>query len=102
MPPQGESTGICIEDAVILSRGLMQHQSQSLKSIFASYESFRRQSVEVAYQQAAQRWETIKDSGWLLYQLKWLITPWFIWWTAKSREAEFAEDHTDLQLQIED
>ena len=70
--------------------------------MFAAYVSLRRPHIDAAYQQAARRWETVKDSGWFFYHTKRLLTPWFIWWTAKTREAELAEDHTDLDLTIRD
>ena len=70
MPPQGESTGICIEDAIIFSRALMHHNERDLASIFASYEKVRRKTIDEAYDQAVARWEVVKDSGWLVYKIK--------------------------------
>ena len=80
----------------------MHHREKSSKSIFASYEAFRRPGIEAACEQAAQRWETVKDGGWLMHNFMMFITSWFLWWTAKAREQEFAEDHTGLELDIPD
>ena len=100
MPPQGESTGICIEDAVIFSRALMHHNEKDLMSIFAAYERIRRPSIDEAYDQAVKRWEVVKDSGWLVYQIKNFITPWFLWWTAKAREEEFSQDWSSAEIEV--
>lgn len=102
MAPQGESTGICIEDAIIFSRALSQHQTKSLPAIFSAYEAFRRDYIEAAAKQAAQRWENVKDKGWLFYQILCFLTPWVLWWSAKTREKEFSEDYSDLNFEISD
>lgn len=100
MAPQGESTGICIEDAIVLSRALLHHQDKSLSAIFAAYERFRRPYIEGAVKQATQRWETVKDGGWLMHQVKCFLTPWVLWWTAAARDREFAEDLSELDLEV--
>lgn len=102
MAPQGESTGICIEDAIVFSRALLHHETKSLPSIFSTYEAFRRPYIDAAVQQAAQRWENVKDSGWLVHQMLVFLTPWILWWSAKTREHEFAEDYTDLDFEVHD
>ena len=102
MSPQGESTGICIEDAVVFARAILHHKTHSLPSIFATYERFRRPEIDAAVAEANMRWETIKDSGWLAYRLKCAATPWFIWWTERERQEAFSRDYSDLDLPIED
>lgn len=102
MAPQGESTGICIEDAVVFSRALMHHQTKNLSAIFSAYEAFRRDHIEAAVKQAAQRWENVKDKGWLAHQIICFLTPWVLWWSAKARETEFAEDYSELNFDMPD
>lgn len=102
MAPLGESTGICIEDAIVFSRAMIHHREHSLKAIFAAYEKFRRPQIDEAWTSATRRWETVKDSGWLAYNLKWYLTSWFVWWTAKSREEDWATDYSDLNVHIGD
>lgn len=98
MPPQGESTGICIEEAVLFSRAIMQHKTGSLSKVFEAFEKVRRPAVDAAYIQAVQRWETVKDSGAFVYRLMTFLTPWFLWWTTKAREEEFAADYSNYDF----
>lgn len=100
MPPQGESTGICIEDAILFSRALSQHNSKGIRTMLAAYEAFRRPHIDSAYDQAVQRWETVKDSGALAHRLKTFLTPWFLWWTAKARDEEFSLDYSDYEFKM--
>lgn len=98
----GESTGICIEDAIVFSRAMIHHRTKSLQSIFLAYEAFRREHIEAAVLQAGQRFENVKDKGWFVYQMLCFFTPWVLWWSANAREKEFAEDHTELDLEVKD
>jgi salicylate hydroxylase len=98
MPPQGESTGICIEDAVLFSRAMMKHESGNLMSVLDAFEKFRRPTIDAAYSSAVQRWETVKDSGALAYKFKVFLTPWFLWWTARARNEEFAADYSEYDF----
>lgn len=100
MPPQGESTGICIEDAILFSRAMVKYNEHDFSAIFAAYEKFRRPHIDSAYDQAVQRWETVKDSGAFVYRIKTFLTPWFLWWTAKSRDEEFSVDYSDYDFSI--
>lgn len=100
MPPQGESTGICIEDAIVFSRAMAQLQTKPLHAIFRAYEAIRRPHTDQAVKTATWRFETVKDSGWLAYQLVVRATPWFLWWTAQKRDAEFSEDVSETDYEI--
>ena len=79
---------------------MIHHKTRDLPSIFAAYEKTRRSNIDHAYNEAVQRWETVKDSGWVMYQMKKLLTPWFLWWTAKSREEEFSQDWSEVDIQV--
>lgn len=92
MPPQGESTGICIEDGIAFAQMFNNHHSDGLEVVFTAYEQLRREHVEAAYKLAASRWENVKDCGWFAYKMRVWMTPWILWWTANAREVEFAED----------
>jgi 2-polyprenyl-6-methoxyphenol hydroxylase-like FAD-dependent oxidoreductase len=62
MPPQGESTGIAIEDGVLIARILSQHTTKteatrtevtrSIEQLFADYESVRRPEIDKHYKAA--------------------------------------------------
>ena len=100
MPPQGESVGLCIEDAIIFSRCMMHHASYDFSSIFDAYERIRRQPIDHAHNEAVRRWETVKDSGWFMYQMKTLLTPWVLWWMNQSKDKEFGEDWSEANIEI--
>ena len=102
MPPQGESTGICIEDAIVFSRIMMQHTTKSVPSVMKAYERFRHPHTDKAVREATWRWGTAKDQSWLKYQLIIRSTSWYLWWTARAREAEFAEDLSELEMEVEE
>lgn len=79
---------------------MMHHEQKALPFIFEAYESIRRPHVDKAYDEAVQRWEVVKDSGWLAYRMKTLLTPWFLWWTAKAREEEFSKDWSEADIEV--
>jgi hypothetical protein len=76
MPPQGESTGIAIEDGVLIARILSQHTTKaeatrteatrtevtrSIEQLFSDYESIRRPDIEKHYK-AAEKWSKMVSS----------------------------------------
>ena len=94
-----------IEDAIIFARTLAMHASSSntpasIPALFSTYESIRRPRIDAAYDEAVFRWETVKDSGWLVHKLKTWMTPWFIWWTAKTRAKGFEEDLGTIEIKV--
>lgn len=82
------------------SRAMMQHQGKPPQTIFHVYEDFRRPHTDQAVKEASWRFEKVKDQGWLLYQLTMRLTPWFLWWTAGKRDADFSQDVTEVDLRI--
>ncbi|KAF2469980.1 FAD/NAD(P)-binding domain-containing protein [Lindgomyces ingoldianus] len=100
MPPQGESAGFALEDAILLSRILEHHQSKSIAELFDRYEQLRRPRINAAVKEANLRFETIRDRGWLTT----IIVEWMTWaflsWTASRKEQEFAYDVRDLDLKF--
>ncbi|KAK2875133.1 hypothetical protein FQN49_001759 [Arthroderma sp. PD_2] len=92
MPPQGESIGIAIEDAIVFTRTLAKYRSYSLSEAFKVYEGLRRDRIHEQYQEASRRWETVRDCGYLVNKLKEAILPWWIWWSNESRAKTFMSD----------
>lgn len=102
MPPQGESTGFAIEDAMLFARIMndainrQEEPDQSapdlidVESVFVRYERNRRARIDAAYAEANTRWESVKDAGWLFSVMReWMV--WlFLWFTRSSREKNFA------------
>ncbi|ETN45570.1 uncharacterized protein HMPREF1541_09402 [Cyphellophora europaea CBS 101466] len=98
MPPQGESAGIAFEDAVILGRTMCTTDDKGLTGRLAVYERLRRPRTDEAYRQASFGWNTLKDSGWLAFQIRSWVTWAFLWWTAKSRALHYGEDLATKEL----
>lgn len=52
MPPQGESTGIAIEDGILIARILSRSASRSVEQLFSDFETVRRADIEKHYKGA--------------------------------------------------
>ena len=52
MPPQGESTGIAIEDGVLLAQIMSRGATRSVEQLFSDFESVRRAGIEKHYKDA--------------------------------------------------
>jgi salicylate hydroxylase len=102
MPPQGESTGIVFEDAVLfarcLARWLEKGQVAPMKDALSSYELLRRKRIDVAFDESKKVISAVSDAGWLGHKLKTFVVPWFLWYTRGYREKHFVEDVTTSQL----
>jgi 2-polyprenyl-6-methoxyphenol hydroxylase-like FAD-dependent oxidoreductase len=61
MPPQGESTGIAIEDGILIARILSQGATRPVEQLFADYESVRRPKIDKHYK-AAEKWGKMVSS----------------------------------------
>lgn len=98
MPPQGESTGIALEDTVMFARLMGLYPKYTLPELFTRYEELRRSDIDAAYKEANFRWETVKDSGWLAHKVKSMMVPWFLWFTETKRARAFELDCYDIDL----
>ena len=101
MPPQGESGGMALEDAILLARVMAATADRDLPERFAAYERLRRPRADAAYQEASFGWETQKDSGWLAFYLRSWLTTLFLWWTASARQKRYCEDIATLNLGLD-
>lgn len=81
---------------------MVHHPSKPLGSIFRAYERIRRPKTDRAVKEATWRFETVKGKGWLMYQMIIRSTSWFLWWTARKREAELSEDVSEMEFEIRD
>ena len=82
------------EDVILFTRIMGHYGVTGLNDVFTTYEDLRRERIDAAYGEANFRWETNKDSGWLVQSMKEWLTPVFLWWSAKARKATFEEDLT--------
>lgn len=102
MPPQGESTGIVFEDAVLFARCICRWQqlgdSTPVKTAFDAYEKLRRGRIEAAFEESKSVVGVVNDAGWLGHRIKTNVVPWYLWWTRGKRELHFVEDVTTSEL----
>lgn len=92
MPPQGESTGLAIEDSVLLARVLAKLSDKSIPEAFRVYEKTRRPRIDTAYKEAVARWENVRDKTWLRQKLEEWLTWLYMWYKADVFEKSFAYD----------
>ncbi len=97
MPPQGESTGIVLEDGILLARCLMRQQTtqDGIKDAFNAYEKLRRTRINSAYRESQIVVNSVKDTGLFGHALKTWIIPLYLRFSRAGRERHFAEDVTN-------
>ena len=83
MPPQGESVGLALEDAVLLARVLerirKEEPDKQIQAAFASYEKTRRPRINSAFVEAARRSEHVRDRGWVMQKFIEFAVTGFVW-----------------------
>jgi 2-polyprenyl-6-methoxyphenol hydroxylase-like FAD-dependent oxidoreductase len=99
MPPQGESAGHALEDAILFARVMQHSMDKGLDEVFSAYERVRRGRIDQAYAEAVFGWETQKDSGWFTFVLRNWFTSWYLWWTSTSRCQRYKEDVATMRLE---
>jgi 2-polyprenyl-6-methoxyphenol hydroxylase-like FAD-dependent oxidoreductase len=74
MPPQGESSGYCIEDAVLLAHVFSRRDCRDVETLFSDYESLRRAAIDRYYKEAAFRWGSGNQDSSLAFSIliEWL------------------------------
>ncbi|KLO87845.1 salicylate hydroxylase [Fusarium fujikuroi] len=65
MPPQGESTGIAIEDSVLFAHVLSEGISRGIPYVMEAYETLRRDDITKLHSETMFRWNTGSSSSWL-------------------------------------
>lgn len=75
MPPQGESTGLAIEDSVLIARVLEKYPEKPIAGVFEAYEKTRTPRIDTAYKEAVFRWGNVRDKTWLRQKFE----EWFTW-----------------------
>ncbi|KAH8728543.1 hypothetical protein GQ44DRAFT_702446 [Phaeosphaeriaceae sp. PMI808] len=98
MPPQGESAGLALEDAVLLSRVLEHRNGKSIEESFQLYDKLRRPRIDTAVKMANFGFETIRQRGWFATILIEWITWIFLALTAPQKGREFAYDVRDIDI----
>lgn len=99
MPPQGESTGIAIEDGVLIAQILSRSASRSVEQLFSDYESVRRADIEKHYKAAEKmgKMVTSKPPG-LRGLIMDLITMVFMFVKKRTASNHFKGDVRSVKL----
>ena len=98
MPPQGESVGLALEDAILLSMILQHHREEPIPQLLSHYNRLRRPRIDAAVKEANFGFETIQDRGWLATVLMELLTWFFLLYRRPHKKREFAFDIRDMPL----
>ncbi|KAH7014617.1 uncharacterized protein B0I36DRAFT_278542 [Microdochium trichocladiopsis] len=99
MPPQGESTGIAIEDGVLFAHVFSRCATRSVRRLMSDYEALRREQVEKVYSQTVWSWKQGgTTASWLgNVVMEWLTTA--VVYVMNWRQGDhFARDVTKMEL----
>ncbi|KAM0720838.1 hypothetical protein Q7P37_003123 [Cladosporium fusiforme] len=99
MPPQGESTGIAIEDGILFAHVLSRRASRSVAQIFSDFESVRRGAINKHYQDAEKMGRLIasKPSGFMGVVMD-LVIMVFMWVKKRQQIDHFKGDVRNIDL----
>lgn len=98
MPPQGESTGVAIEDAVLLARVVSRRDTRSVGQMLGDYEALRRPVINKTYDEAVFRWRQVGDKSWLgTVAMEWFSAA-YIWGMNRWSKDSFGRDVRTLEL----
>ncbi len=100
MPPQGESTGVAIEDAVLLAHVISRRDTRSVAQMFADYEVLRRPVIKKAYDECMFRWSKVGDKSWLGTVVMDFLTLLVVWGMNKWSKDSFGRDVRTLDLPV--
>lgn len=100
MPPQGESTGIAIEDGVLVAHVFSRHLTRTIPELFSDYDSLRRSSIEKLYKTTVWNWENAAGGSpswsWAVFmEYMTIVVLIFMNW---RKEDHFAGDVSKLKL----
>jgi 2-polyprenyl-6-methoxyphenol hydroxylase-like FAD-dependent oxidoreductase len=97
MPPQGESTGLAIEDGVLLAR-ILSSSELPIQGAFRTYERTRRSRINTAYEEAVMRWENVKDRSWFMQKVIEWLTWVFLWYKMGAFESSLSYDVRKVEI----
>ncbi|KAL9047042.1 MAG: hypothetical protein Q9214_000283 [Letrouitia sp. 1 TL-2023] len=126
MPPQGESTGFCIEDAILFARILERRgpggerdgsedegkgygkskdskegagsKKMTVPELCKYFETLRKPRMEEAVKESYYRWKGAHGGSWLAFKIQEYITPWFLYFTEGKRDREFCGDVREMEV----
>lgn len=98
MPPQGESTGVAIEDGMLLAHVFSRRETRSVAQMFADYEVLRRPVIKKTYDESLFRWGKVGDRSWLGTVVMEWFTMLYIWTMNRWSKDNFGRDVRTLEL----
>jgi salicylate hydroxylase len=99
MPPGGQSVGLALEDAVLISRILAAVSSSTpISETLSHFVSLRRPRVEDHYKQMASRWEGVKDKPWWKQRIIEFFTWFYLQYLAGKGDANFLYDAEKVEI----
>jgi hypothetical protein len=98
MPPQGESTGVAIEDGVLLARVFSRRDTRSIAQLLADYEVLRRPVIKKTYDECMFRWGKVGDRSWFGMVVMEYFTMMYIWIMNSWSKDNFGRDVRTLDL----
>ena len=100
MPPQGDSVGLALEDAVLLARVFREQPERPVQEVFQIYRETRRVRVDKGFKDASLRWEHVKDKGWLRQKVYENFMWGIFWLKGESFQDTYAYDVREEKLQL--
>lgn len=100
MPPQGESTGIAIEDGILLARVLRErHATHTIRQLVATYEAVRRPTIDKLHRETTARWNHAAAAQGIVQTVavEWLTRA-YMNWAAWKGDDYFAPDVRTVSL----
>jgi len=92
MPPQGESTGVAIEDGVLLAHVLSRRGTRTPQQLVADYERLRRADIDKLFAESTARWNAATAAtSWLASVLMDWVS-WAVVGVMNWRTDHFARD----------
>ena len=99
MPPQGESTGLSLEDGVLIARVFERRATRSLDQLFADYEAVRKPVIDKHYDSAVwgMNHSLSETTGLMDVFVEW-VTSWFLWFRGHGDQDQVGGDVRNLEL----
>lgn len=97
MPPQGESTGVAIEDGILFAHVFSRRATRSVSRMIADYEALRRTDIDTLYRETVKRW-TGPLPEFISYER---VVEWVTWLFLKAmsfKKDYFSRDVRKLEL----
>ncbi|KAG5759004.1 hypothetical protein H9Q72_012869 [Fusarium xylarioides] len=98
MPPQGESTGIAIEDGVLFAHVLGEGISKGVPYVMETYKALRRDDIKKLHAETIFRWNAGSASSWLWSIAMELVTWVYLLLVNHRQEEYFKRDVRSFKL----